>query len=252
MATKQGMCKNCGSLVMFDDRDELCECVFCNCVFPSSEAAEILANPDGYEFKNETFEKQEGSKHYYSNPVMPDISEKAVKRDEVSKAKADSAKLKPNEFEISPNDVKAPKKLLIQWGIGTLIVVAIIVAIALPLYLNRKSLKDKISADVNMIYATSSNVDYSTFDYKQINIYGITCQYVKIALSGDIDDGDAQALYSNYSHLRSDKRGKTTNDVEMYIYTPDTIYFISEEKGLVKDVQEPVEIIETTTEETSK
>ena len=41
MATKQGMCKNCGSLVMFDDRDELCECVFCNCVFPSAEAAKI-------------------------------------------------------------------------------------------------------------------------------------------------------------------------------------------------------------------
>ena len=53
MATKQGMCRNCGSLVMFDDRDDLCECVFCNCVFPSEEAAAILANPEGYEFKNE-------------------------------------------------------------------------------------------------------------------------------------------------------------------------------------------------------
>ena len=62
---------------MFDDRDELCECVFCNCVFPSAEAAEILANPEGREFKNETFEKQEGSKHYYSTPVMPDLIEKA-------------------------------------------------------------------------------------------------------------------------------------------------------------------------------
>ena len=250
MATKQGMCKNCGSLVMFDDRDELCECVFCNCVFPSAEAAEILANPDGYEFKNETFEKQEGSKHYYSNPVMPDLIEKAVKRDEVSKAKAESAKLKPNEFEISPNDVKAPKKLLIQWGIGTAVAVALIVGIALPLYLNRKALKEQISADVNTIYATSSTVDYSTFGYKQINIYGITCQHVKIALSEGIEEGDAQALYANYKQLRSSKRGNDSGDVEMYIYTPDTIYFISGEKGLIKDVQEPVEIIETT--ETSK
>ena len=86
MATKQGMCKNCGSLVMYDDRDELCECVFCNCVFPTSEAAEILANPDKFEFKNEKIEKQEGAKHYYSSPVLPDIVEKAVKRDVVSKA----------------------------------------------------------------------------------------------------------------------------------------------------------------------
>ena len=141
---------------------------------------------------------------------------------------------------------------MIKWGIGTLIAVAVILAISLPLYINRKSLKEQINADLNIIYATSSDVDYSSFDYKQTNIYGITCQYVKIALSGDIDDGDAQALYSNYSKLRSDKRGKVSDDVEMYIYTPDTIYFISQEKGLVKDVQEPVEIIETTTEETSK
>ena len=250
MATKQGMCKNCGSLVMFDDRDELCECVFCNCVFPSSEAAEILANPEGYEFKNETFEKQEGSKHYYSNPVMPDIIEKAVKRDEVSKAKSDSAKLKPNEFEISPNDVKAPKKLLIQWGIGTLVVVAIIVAIALPLYFNRKSLKESITADISKIFVSSDEVAYDSFDYKQFNIYGVTCQYVKIGLSESIDDAEAQKLYANYSSLRTEKRGNDSGDVEMYIYTPDTIYFISNEKGLTKDVQEPVEIIETT--ETSK
>ena len=119
MATKQGMCKNCGSLVMFDDRDELCECVFCNCVFPSAEAAKILENPDGYEFKNEKFEKntEAGAKHYYSNPVLPDVVEKAVQRDKTSKTQKAEVKLKPNEFEISPNDVKAPKKLVIGMAV---------------------------------------------------------------------------------------------------------------------------------------
>ena len=119
MATKQGICKNCGSLVMFDDRDDLCECVFCNCVFPSAEAEQILRNPSGYEFKNEKFEKQEGGKHYFSNPVMPDIVEKAVQREKTSKSQSKDVKIKPSEFEISPSDVKAPKKLVIGMAVGS-------------------------------------------------------------------------------------------------------------------------------------
>lgn len=249
MATKQGMCRNCGSLVMFDDRDKLCECVFCNCVFPSAEAAELLANPDGHEFKNEKFEKQEGTKHYYSNPVMPDVVEKAVQRDKVSKTQTDSAKLKPNEFEISPNDVKAPKKLVIGMIAGLVAVVAIIMAIALPLYFSRKSLKEAITADFDTIYATSSNVSYSDFEFKQANIYGLSCQFVKLGLSEDIEEADAQALYFNYAKLRADKRGEDSGKVEMYIYTPDKIFFVNED-GVTTDVQTPVEILPVT--ETTK
>ena len=197
MATKQGMCRNCGSLVMFDDRDELCECVFCNCVFPSKEAAELLANPNGHDFKNEKFEKQEGTKHYYSNPVMPDIVEKAVQRDKVSKTQTDSAKLKASEFEISPNDVKAPKKLIIGMVAGAVLIVAIIMAIALPLYFSRKSLKEAITADIGTIFtsADSDTVSYTDFDYKQFNIYGLSCQYVKLGLSDEITEAQAKILY---------------------------------------------------------
>ena len=251
MATKQGMCRNCGSLVMFDDRDELCECIFCNCVFPSKEAEELLANPDGHEFKNEKFDKQEGSKHYYSNPVMPDIVEKAVQRDKVSKTQSDSAKLKASEFEISPNDVKAPKKLVIGMTAGAVVIVAIILAIAFPLYFSRKALKDSIMADIGTIFdnAETDEVSFSGFDYKQFNIYGLSCQYVKLGLSDGITDTQAKALYSNYAKLRSEKRGDDSGEVEMYIYTPDTIFFVNKD-GVSTDVQTPVEILEPT--ETSK
>ena len=251
MATNQGMCRNCGSLVMFDDRDDLCECVFCNCVFPSEEAAAILANPEGYEFKNEKFEKQEGAKHYYSNPVMPDLIEKAVNRDKVSKQQqVDSLKLKASEFEISPNDVKAPKKLVIGMSVGLVVLVGIIVAIALPLFFSRKSLNEAIKADIDSIFdvqTPGSQDENPEFNYKQVNVYGLSCQYVKLGLSDGVTDEQARAFYSNYSKLRADKRGEDSGNVEMYIYTPDTIFFINED-GLTKDVQEPVEIIETTEE----
>lgn len=249
MATKQGMCRNCGSLVMFDDRDELCECVFCNCVFPSKEAEQLLANPDGHEFKNEKFDKQEGSRHYYSNPVMPDIVEKAVQRDKVSKNQPDSVKLKASEFEISPNDVKAPKKLVIGMAAGALALVAVILAIALPLYFNRKSLKESITADIGDIFQSTDEVSYTDFAYKQFNIYGLSCQYIKLGLSDGISGAQAEALYANYTKLRNDKRGEDSGEVEMYIYTPDTIYFVNKD-GVSTDVQTPVEILEPT--ETSK
>ena len=243
MATKQGMCKNCGSLVMYDDRDELCECVFCNCVFPTSEAAEILANPDKFEFKNEKFEKQEGAKHYYASPVMPDIVEKAVKRDIVSKTQTDTAKLKANEFEISPNDVKAPKKIVIGMIAGTVAIVAVIMAIALPLFFSRKTLTEAITADIDSVFAVSDKA----FDYKQYDIYGLSCQYVKIAVSGEVTDDEAKQFYANYTKLRSEKSGNASGDVEMYIYTNDTVFFINKD-GVNKDVQEVLEIIETTAE----
>lgn len=245
MATKQGMCRNCGSLVMFDDRDELCECVFCNCVFPTAEAAAILENPEGHEFKNEAFEKQEGGKHYYSNPVMPDLVEKAVQRDKTSKKTTDDLKLKPNEFEISPNDVKAPKKLIIGMVAGLVAVIGIIIAVALPLYLSRKSLKESLASNINTIF--DSEMPSGENAYRQFDIYGLSCQYVKLGLSEDITDEDAQKLYANYGKLRADKRGEDSGEIEMYIYTPDTIFFISKD-GMTKDAQTPVEIIETTAE----
>jgi hypothetical protein len=229
---------------MFDDRDELCECVFCNCVFPAKEAAELLANPDGHEFKNEKFEKTEGAKHYYSNPVMPDVVEKAVQRDKVSKTQTDTAKLKPNEFEISPNDVKAPKKLIIGMAAGALVVVAIIMAIALPLYFSRKALKQAIIADIGNVFdnADTEETSFTNFDYKQFNIYGLSCQYVKLGLSDEITEDQAKTLYSNYVQLRTEKRGEESGEVEMHIYTPDTIFFVTKD-GITTDVQTPVEIL---------
>ena len=90
---------------------------------------------------------------------------------------------------------------------------------------------------------------YTDFAYKQFNIYGLSCQYIKLGLSDGISDAQAEALYANYTKLRNDKRGEDSGEVEMYIYTPDTIYFVNKD-GVSTDVQTPVEILEPT--ETSK
>ena len=64
-----------------------------------------------------------------------------------------------------------------------------------------------------------------------------------------ITDKQAESLYSNYTRLRSEKRGEESGEVEMYIYTPDTVFFVNKD-GVSADVQTPVEILEPT--ETTK
>ena len=245
MATKQGMCRNCGSLVVFDDRDDTCECVFCHCVFPSEEAVALLANPEGHEFKNEKFEAKEGGKHFYSNPVMPDTVTKAVQREAVSSKSSDDLKLKPSEFEVSPNDVKAPKKLVIEYVVATVAAVLIILAISFPLYLSRTNLKKAIAADINTAF---DSVEKEAASDRQFVIFGLTCQNVKLSLPSGIDKAKAQNYYSKYCELRAAKRdGNTSGNVKMEIFTPDTIYHVSNE-GVTENVQETVVITESTAE----
>ena len=249
MATKQGMCRNCGSLVVFDDRDDNCECVFCHCIFPSEEAVALLANPEGHEFKNEKFEAKEGGKHYYSNPVMPDTVSKAVQREAVSSKNTDDLKLKPNEFEVSPNDVKAPKNLVIGFSAATVAAILIVIAIAYPLYLSRKNLREAIVADINTTFDTIEKEEVAG---RQYNIYGQSCQNIKLSLPNGIDKATAQTYYSKYCELRASKRdGNSSGNVKMEIFTPDTIYLVSGE-GVTENVQETVVITESTAAETSE
>lgn len=247
MATKQGMCRNCGSLVVFDDREDTCECVFCHCVFPSAEAVALLENPDGHEFKNEKFEAKEGGKHYYSNPVLPDTVQKAVQRAAVS-PKSDDLKLKPSEFEVSPNDVKAPKKLVIAFVAGTVAAILIVLAIAFPLYLSRTKLKDAIETEINTVFDGVEGDKKAELAGRQYKIYGSSCQSIKLALPSGIDKTIAQNYFSKYCELRASKReGNTAGNVTMEIFTPDTIYYVSNE-GVKDEVQETVVITESTAE----
>ena len=135
--------------------------------------------------------------------------------------------------------------------IGAAVILAVILAISLPLYFSRKTLKESITADIGTIFVSSESdpVAYSDFQYKQFNVYGLSCQYIKLGLSDSITDKQAESLYSNYTRLRSEKRGEESGEVEMYIYTPDTVFFVNKD-GVSADVQTPVEILEPT--ETTK
>jgi len=235
------MCKNCGSLVIFDDRDENCECVFCHCVFPAAEAIELLNDPAGHEFKNEKFEVQEGGKHYYATPIQPDLVTKAVQRDKVSKSKSEDLKIKPSEFELSPNDVKAPKNLIIAIIASAVVCVGIILAIAWPMYNTRTALTDAVVSKLDTVFEDQAKVDLSVNENGYATGYSIsgkTCQNMKVETSDEIDEATAQKIFDNYCELRAAEGGdkaSSNKEVTVEIYTPTTIYTITADGVTVSD-----------------
>ena len=248
MATTQGMCKNCGSLIVFDNRDDKCECVFCHMVFPSAEAVEILENPQNYTFPNEKIEESAETRHYYATPVYPDMVEKAVARDKTTKTGDSESKDKPNEFEVQAKDVKAPKKLVISLVAGIAAAVAIVVAIALPMYFSRKGMLDKITASIDTVFEGSVKVDTSADSdgYKKgYIVFGQTCQNVKIATKDEISSDTANDIFKKYCDLRN-KSGNFSSDadskVTLEIYTPKGIYKVTTNGAEYKED----EVIETT------
>jgi len=227
MATKQGMCRNCGSLIIFDEREQNCECVFCHCSFPSAEALALLENPEGHEFKNEKFESTGNGRTFF--PVSPDVVESAVKRDMVSNKNSSDSKSKQNEYEVSPNDVKAPPKVVAAVIAGAAIFVLVVVLIALPLRNSRKTLHDSITGEIKTVFDGVAEVDTTLNDKGYANgyyIYGQTCQNIKVSVKTGVSVEDAKTLYSNYSALRSEKLGKTDSNVVMEIYTPNGIFTV--------------------------
>ena len=239
MATVQGLCRNCGSLMMIDDRDETCECVFCNCVFPTSEAIEIFNDPEGREFPNEKFEPSaEGKRHHTTRVFSDDNIEKAIKREELAKAqRGDDVAVKKNEFEVSPNDVKAPAKAVLIISSVFVALVIITIVIALPMYNTRKDITAKISSNIESVFDGVAEVDTRVGDdgyAAGYSICGQTCQTVKVITDEDIGEDGARTMFENYCSVRSEARGKSGNaGVNLTIYSGDVIYSVTEKNGSI-------------------
>lgn len=224
MATLQGVCKNCGSLIMFDDRDENCECVFCNCVFPSAEAIEIMNNPDGYTFPNEKYEPSTDVKRHTTTRVFSDDNIKnAIKRDELAAASGKDAALKKSEFEVSPNDVKAPAKTVSLIVGITAVVVLLVLIISVPLYNSRKDVKLDIEDNIDQVYPGISD--------EQFTVWGQTGQHAKLLIYEDISEDEAIEIFDRYCEVRGEARDKSasTKDVKVVIYSNGCIWTVTED-----------------------
>ncbi|MBO4637991.1 MAG: hypothetical protein J5685_12720 [Clostridiales bacterium] len=253
MATVQGMCRNCGALIVFDNRDDQCECVFCNCVFPSAEALEIMENPEGRTFPNEKFEPSTENSHHFQTRVYSDESiEKAIKREQLSKANnPEDTVIVKNEYEVLPSDVKAPKNLVIGIAVGVVLAVALVAAIAFPLKKSREDLTGRIESGLADVYNGIITVDTradSDGYIRGYNIDGQTAQKVKLLTADSVTEGQAIQIFENYCTLRAQERGTSGNiysGVVVKIYCDGGIYTVEEVKGNITAVYSDDASLET-------
>lgn len=244
MATVQGMCKNCGSLIVFDDMNEKCECIFCNCVFDSVEALKIIENPQEYSFPNEVIAKDPNTKsNLFSNPVYVNPITNDAVRANTNKGGDSHILNKKSEYEISPNDVKAPKKSVIIVSASALAVILLVVVISLPLYFSREKLSSYMKDNMKSVFENLAEVDCSMDENGNTLGYvmsGYRCQNVSVVTDDSLEEANVISILDSYSSLREGKlKNGKKSDIEMRIYC-DGGYYIA---GYSKDGNPNIEFI---------
>ena len=214
MATEQGICKNCGSLLMVDSRDELCECVFCDCVFPSAEAIEIYNNPDGVEFPNLPQPKRDSkATRHVVTPVFDNVVEKAVK---VDQAQNKETRKVEKLFEISPDDIKAPKKVKRTVYITTAVCILLVLGISIPLSILRHKHKANISDNISLcVTAANIKVDTESDDgyaagYK---LYGQENDHLALVSTEDVTNEQVVSAYQSFCAIRGEEKTRSPFEI---------------------------------------
>ncbi|MBR2751113.1 MAG: hypothetical protein IKD90_08280 [Clostridiales bacterium] len=242
MATKQGLCKNCGSLIMVDSNDELCECVFCDCVFPATEAIEIFNHPDGVEFPNLPQPKRESKAVRHTvTPVFDNAVEKAVK---VDKATTSKDKKVEKLFEISPDDIQTPKKVKLIVYTTTAICIALIIGISLPITLLRSSHYKKIYKQMSTCIAAGEltvNTEAADGYTTGFKISGTKNNEVSLVSSSDTDKAKVLKTFESYCAIRGEEYGYESGDAHYYkdvvltVYAPNGRFKIDGNDGAVSE-----------------
>ena len=231
MAIGQGICTNCGSLIMLEDREELCECLFCNCVFPTAEALLLAENAEGHEFLNEPQEKMENSRRLTVTPVFHDPVPAAVAREDKKKAIEKEAVV---EYEVSPDDVKPPKKVVKFILMSAAAFLGLLVLISVPLFLTRNNHRNEITNHIQDVF-TEFEVDTEKADgyYTGFFIDGQQNTNLSVSTDDEIDEDAVYATFENYALLRAREYGVDESNfaacykpVSLRVYTSSGIYSI--------------------------
>lgn len=262
MATEQGICKNCGSLLMVDSRDELCECVFCDCVFPSAEAIEIYNNPDGVEFPNLPQPKRDSkTTRHVVTPVFDNVVEKAVK---VDQAQNKETRKVEKLFEISPDDIKAPKKVKRIVYISTAAAILLVLGISIPLSIIRHNHKSNIADKIpECVVAADLSVDTNSDDgyATGFKIHGQNNNNLALVSSEDVKKEQVLAAYNSFCSIRGEEYGYAVDEARYYkgvvltVYAPNGKFTIEGAENVSVDqidfVEPEVETSESETSDTS-
>ena len=232
---QEGMCKNCGSIVYVDPKQENCHCLFCDCVFPSQEALEIKKNPDKYEFLNEEQPKFTGEE---INPQQTKIN---TNLDQLVEKKTKKTKAKPKpkynvEKKALPDINLSRKQILSLVGI-VIAITALFLVIMLPQTVNRDQQRAKITEQFKM--ELSDEVYKESLDFDNgFSISRLKNSHVELITDNNFTKEDARHIFETYCMIRADvmdisltDQEKAYNSVTLKISIPEEGGFLVEDKN---------------------
>lgn len=231
MASKEGRCINCGSIVFVDPKLEKGHCLFCDCVFDNDQAFEALEHPEKFEFPNVPQPKYQGESLQPAMPgrvVAPQVVQPApVRREE---------KFEPQVTSIPKLTIPAKSKLIMFATF--LILIGIVCAILIPTIRKRdsqhKAIKEKMIAGLADYQANEESVDVQ-------NLHSDSCVLV---LDRAISRDEAVELFDLYGKVRAEAMGIDTNDFAQ-TYRPLSLHISTPEGGYRIEEPETQEALET-------
>lgn len=229
---QEGICKNCGSIVFVDPKKEKCHCMFCNCVFPASEALQIAKDPSKYEFPNE-----EQPDHIPEDLDLP-VQSKRLSVDRSAQVQKKSSKKKKSNYAVKKKalpDVNLSKKQIFSViGIFALIA-AIFLVIMLPQTINRDNQREEITLDFKQSIENENFKESIDFTNDFV-ISRLKNTHVDIKTNEMLTKEQTRDVFKLFCDTRADVMEIEANDTEQ-IYKRVSLRIVVPEEGgyLIKD-----------------
>ncbi|HHT45168.1 MAG TPA: hypothetical protein GXZ89_06720 [Fastidiosipila sp.] len=225
MALKEGLCVNCGSLLMLESRNEKGHCLFCDAVFDNKEAFRAKAEPDQFTFPNEPQPPYEGPN---LDPRPTAVAAPAPVQPAV-KSKKTTPAFVPTVTHVP--DAKIPRRAKI-WAITILVVaLGVFAAITLPLTINRDKQRAEITDQFGKRLEQTIDLD------KNLSIINMGNNHVLLTLENAVTKEEAVDIYETYCDVRASVMEKETGaaareGVSMRLTTPEGGYLMEVERGV--------------------
>lgn len=218
---QEGMCKNCGSIVYVDPKQDNCHCLFCDCVFPTEEALDIIRHPEDFEFPNEEQPEYTGEEiNPQQSKINANLNQQVEKREKKAKAKA-----KPKYAVESKQlpDINLTKKQILSVVAIVAVIAGLFLLITLPQTIRRDNQRVEITDRLKTELSEQSYNEALDFN-EGFAISRIRNSYVDIISAGDLSKEDAVDIFETYCKTRADvmnidlnETNKAYNDVVLRI-----------------------------------
>ncbi len=230
MSIQEGRCPNCGSILQVDAKAEKGHCLFCDAVFPVSEALEIADNPAEHSFPNLPQPKYEG----------PSLQPQGGKGQSAPAKPKKKPKPAPPPVYIPQEPVKLPdvrlsRKVKMRILLISVVAILLIAGTVVPLIMQRNKVRQALLADLSGL--ASFTIDTT----QDAAIRHTANNYLLLATKDSVSESEMIDFFKAFCEKRAEITGtdpdnfaKTYGRVTVKLVFADGGYEISQPASLAE------------------